>query len=107
MRLLALLLVVAVPSASFARGLGPDEDAPVVRQPPSARLLPVEEPVASTVPSPDAASSAGHTWLWVGLGLASLTVTVLAIVLGVMAASFHPPVPVQSSPPPGFNGLPD
>jgi hypothetical protein len=95
-RLIALALLVMVPSLSFAHGLGPADDAPVVERAPSARLLPSATPAPAVTPeAPGPLYARG--WFWSLLGMASAG-TVAAIVMGAVMFLFSQVHPLTSPP---------
>jgi hypothetical protein len=88
MRTVALLLAVMVPSASSAHGLGPDEDAPVLRQPLSARLLSQEQTPQEQTATPradvDLSPSPAYksVGLWIGLSLLTAMLVGAGVLVG-------------------------
>jgi hypothetical protein len=96
MRVIAAALVVMVPCASLAHGLGPSEDAPMAT--PSARLLPQQ-----TEPSMDVARAvAGPVYksvvFWVALSAFVVAVGAVAAAIG---ASLSMPQPYNGPYPAG------
>jgi hypothetical protein len=97
---IALLLTMMVPCSSFAHGFGPDEDAPVMRQPPSARLLPQEPPVTATAETaPQATPAYKSVGLWAGLAAGTVVTLAVAFVLGVLFGTHAVTDHVQALPP--------
>jgi hypothetical protein len=100
---LALALVVMLPSAPLAKGLGPADDAPVVEQKPSARLLPADTPDPVPDPAPDPTpvfyKRGGFWWLMAGTTLSTAGLVAVAVFLDLLffgPRSKPRPLPPQS-----------
>ena len=95
MRLIALALVVMVPCASLAHGIGPVDDAPVVERTPSARLLPADS--SAPVVTPEAPRPYyARWWFWTAMGVATAT-TIVAVAMGCLAVLFSRVTPQVST----------
>jgi hypothetical protein len=83
MRAIALALAVMVPAASFAHGIGPSDDAPVVQRTPSARLLPTANAEPAVTPDPPRPFYA-RSWFWTVMGAATVTLAVAFALVGIL-----------------------